>query len=156
MVFSKPCGSQRVNTIFQPSSWIYSKLIVIFEKGDRKLCGNFRGISVNDTIYRILDNILSNRLIAWYRPSKEQAGCQGCLEKILTVRILCDHAKKKHVKLYLLYIDFEKSYDKVKRKTLFAILKSIGCGRFLSVLSKVYTDSKLDFKSAIILTSIGV
>ena len=94
-----------LNTFFQPPSWIYSKLIGIFKKGDRKLGGNFRGISVNDTIYRIFEKVLYNRLVAWYRPSKEQAGCQekrGCLEQILTARLLCDYAKKKRVKLYLL------------------------------------------------------
>ena len=148
------------NTIFIPCSWINSKLIVIFKKGCRKICGNYRGISINDTIYRIFDKILYNRLTLWYKPSVEQAGCQekrGCVEQILTIRLLCDYAKKKRVKLFLLYIDFEKAYDKVPRKTLLDILKSLGCGgRFLSVLAKIYTDEKLVFKVAVIQTAIGV
>ena len=96
----------------------------------------------------------------WYKPSVEQAGCQekrGCIEQILTLRLLCDYAKKKRVKLYLLYIDFEKAYDKVSRKMLLDILKSLGCGgRFLSVLAKIYSNIKLVFKIAVISTSIGV
>ena len=148
------------NTIFLPSTWIYSKLIVIFKKGERNLCGNYRGICVNDTLYRIFDKILYKRLTAWYTPSPEQAGCQekkGCVDQILTIRLLCDYAKKKRKKLYLLYIDFEKAYDKVPRDTLLHILKSLGCGgRFLNVLSKIYSDIKMIFKSAIISTSIGV
>ena len=73
------------------------------------------------------------------------------------MRLFCDYVKKERVKFYLLYIDFEKAYDKVKRKTLFDILNSMGCvGRFLSVLSKVYTAIRMVFKLAIILTSIGV
>ena len=76
-----------------------------------------------------------------------RTGCQekkGCVDQILTIRLLCDYAKKKRKKLYLLYIDFEKAYDKVPRDTLLHILKSLGCGgRFLNVLSKIYSDIKM-------------
>ena len=148
------------NTLVFPSTWIYSKLFVIFKKGLRKSCGNYRGISINDTIYRIFDKIIYKRLTCWYKPSKEQAGCQkkrGCMKQILTVRLLCDYAKKKRQKLYLLYIGFEQAYDRIPRATLLDTLRSLGCGqRFLLVLAKVYSNIKLIFQTAIILTSIGV
>ena len=37
------------NVIFLPSSWLYSKLVILFKKGSRNICDNYRGISINDT-----------------------------------------------------------------------------------------------------------
>ena len=82
-------------------------------------CGNYRGIAINDIIFRVFDNILYKRLSLWYMPTREQAGSQsgrGCLEQIMTIRLLIDYAKKKRFKLYLLFIDFEKAYDKLSRR----------------------------------------
>ena len=143
-----------------PSLWTYSKLIVIFKKGIRATCGNYRGISINDTLYRIFYKVLYRRLEKWYKPSREQAGCQknrGCTEQILTIRLLSEYAKKSQEKLFLLFIDFEKAYDKVPRKGLLDVLKDLGCGRkFLQILAAIYANIKMVFKLATIATSMGV
>ena len=65
--------------------------------------------------------------------------------------------KKRPKKLFLLFIDFEKAYDKVPRRCLFDELRLLGCGRnFIAVLARIYSNVKLIFKTAIILCSIGV
>ena len=147
-------------TPYIPTNWAYSKLLVIFKKGLRLLCGNYRGISINDVLYRIFDKILYNRLTLWYVPSREQAGCQknrGCADQIIALRLLTDYSKKSRKKLFLLFIDFEKAYDKVPRMKLLGELKRLGCGRvFLTILSLIYSNIKLVFQSASISTSIGV
>ena len=143
-----------------PSCWIISKMIVMFKKGKGSLCDNYRGISINDILYRVFDKILYNRLELWYKPTREQAGAQknrGSLEQILTIRLLIDYARKSKKKLYLLYIDFEKAYDKVPRRKLMEELKHIGCGQlFLKVLTAIYSCTKMIMKSAIIIASRGV
>ena len=60
--------------------------------------------------------------------------------------------KKSRKKLYLLYIDFEKVYDKVPRKNSFRrTVKYIGCGQLLlRTVSAIYFCTKLILKSAII------
>ena len=135
-------------------------MIVLFKKGKGCLCGNYRGISINDVLYRLFDKILYNRLALWYKPTREQAGAQknrGCLEQILTIRLLIDYARKSKKKLFLLYIDFEKAYDKVPRRKLIELLKHLGCGQlFLKVLTAIYSCTKMVMKSAIIIASQGV
>ena len=80
-----------------PAAWIVSRLVVLCKKGIRLDCSNYRGISVNDSLYRLFDKILYRRLEKWFTPSREQAGAQkgrGCIEQILVIRLLCDYVKK--------------------------------------------------------------
>ena len=65
------CISFILNIVFNlacsiPPYCAHSKLLVIFKKGVRLRCGNYRGISTNDILYRIFDKILYNRLTSWY------------------------------------------------------------------------------------------
>ena len=81
-----------VNSVF-PIRWMFSKLFAIFKKGLSTSCGNYRGICINDSIFKIFDKMLLNRLVLWYHPLLEQAGCQknkGCIDQILTLRLLID------------------------------------------------------------------
>ena len=41
----------------------------------------------------------------------------------MTIHLLTDFAKKKKLKMYILFIDFEKAYDKVVRGKLIEELK---------------------------------
>jgi hypothetical protein len=152
------------NFIFQsarmPIAWTISKLIVLFKKGSRSNCGNFRGIAITDILYRLFDKILAARLTLWYKPCYEQAGAQkgrNCLEHIMTLRLLIDYAKKSRLKLYILFIDFEKAYDKVVRTKLIEELKSLGCGGvMLNAIIAIYKCTKLLFKGIAISANIGV
>ena len=47
----------------------------------------------------------------------------------MTVRLLIDYARKAKQKLYILFSDFEKAYDKVERAKLIKLLRSAGCGK---------------------------
>ena len=80
---------------------------------------------------KLYDNILTARLQKWYTPDIEQAGAQrgrNCEEQILALRLLIDIATKERRKLYILFVDFEKAYDRVNRGTLITLLKNMGCG----------------------------
>ena len=92
-----------------PAQWAYSKLVVLFKSGDRMDCGNYRGISIMDTLAKMYDKLLLNRLSLWSAIDKCQAGAQksrGCIEQIMTLRLLIDLASCKKRKLYILFIDF--------------------------------------------------
>ena len=143
-----------------PIMWTISKLIVLFKKGYRELCGNYRGISINDNLYKLFDQLLYQRMSIWFKPEFEQAGSQkgrDCIEQILTLRLLCDYVKKKRKKLFLLYIDFEKAYDKIPRRKLIEELKLLGCGgRFINIIAAIYSNINFLFKTVSIATSVGV
>ena len=90
----------------------------------------------------------------------EQAGAQkgrGCIEQIVTLRLLCDYAKKKKCKLFITFVDFSKAYDVVPRHMLFELLRKLGCGAaMLAMIVAMYSVTKNILGTAIITTLIGV
>ena len=61
---------------FYPILWCYNKLFVLFKGGDRMSCDNYRGISIMDTLGKIYDTLILNRLLMWHNVDKCQAGTQ--------------------------------------------------------------------------------
>ena len=124
------------------------------------LGSNYRGISILDTMAKIFDTMILNRLKFWGEVDKCQAGASAgreCLEQIFTVRMAIDTAIKKKSKLYLTFVDFRAAYDTVPRNKLVETLKRRGCGRLmLMVIQAMYKSTKAVLKSAIITTSIGI
>lgn len=107
-----------------PLAWSKAKLVTIFKKGDRKDVRNHRGISIINSIAKVYDMVLCSRLRQWFRPFREQAGAQekrGCLENTVALRLLCDMAKRKKLKLFVTFIDFPQAYDRIPSHKLFYI-----------------------------------
>ncbi len=143
-----------------PGSWANAKLVMIFKKGNRKDPKNYRGISIINSIAKLYDSVLCARLNQWFKPFREQAGAQrgrGCVEHIVTLRLLTDLAKKKKKKLYITFIDFSQAYDRVPRRVLFSVLKRLGCGAvMLGAIVAMYNITNSIIGTALIVTTIGV
>lgn len=143
-----------------PISWSRAKLFMLFKRGNRKDPNNYRGISVIDSIAKLFDMVLCNRLELWFKPYREQAGAQrgrGCIEHIVSLRLLTDYARKKKKKLFIIFVDFSKAYDLVPRHMLFEVLKRLGCGAImLGTIIAMYSTTQSVIGTAIITTVIGV
>ena len=90
------------NRMYYPTSWCYNKLVILFKSGGLMICNNYRGISVMDTLAKLYDTMILNRLQLWWNIDKCQAGAQkkrGCVEQITTLRLVCDYAVYKKRKL---------------------------------------------------------
>ena len=137
-----------------PVIWCLSRLIILFKKGCRLLCGNYRGITLTDTLAKLYDRVLFNRLYSWMTIDKCQAGNQkkrGCPEQMLALRLLMDYAKSKKKKLFVCFIDFSKAYDRIPRHTLFRVLYEAGCGRvMLRAIMAMYSTTKNIIQTAIV------
>ena len=143
-----------------PDEWTRSRLITIFKKGDRLLCDNYRGIVLMDSIAKLYDVVLNQRLKQWFQPDREQAGAQqkrGCLEHLLTLRLLTDSARHTRQKLYVIFVDFSKAYDRVPRATLLTMMQRLGCGTVMvKAIAAAYGCTQMILRTAIVTTSVGV
>ena len=135
-------------------------MFTIFKKGNRLLPENYRGITIINCIAKLYDKILCHRLQLWFKPYREQAGSQkgrGCIEHIVTLRLISDYAFRKKIKLYIIFVDFSQAYDKVSRMVLFSILKRLGCGAvMLLALISMYRTTQSLIGTAIVTASVGV
>ena len=98
-----------------PFCWCLAKLNMLFKKGLLGDCENYRGISVINSCSKLYDYIIYNRLIQWFKPSREQAGSQserGCIEHIVSLRLLVSFCKRKRYKLFMVFVEFSKAYDR--------------------------------------------
>ena len=104
--------------------------------------------------------VLCSRLKLWFRPYREQAGAQekrGCLEHIVSLRLLCDIARRKKLTLYVTFVDFSQAYDMVPRRTLFKILRRMGCGSvMLCALVAMYQLTESIIGTAVVTITLGV
>lgn len=132
----------------------------IFKKGSKKLCSNYRGISVINSLGKIFDKCIQNRLSLWFKPSMEQAGGQkhrSTEEHIITLRLVMSFAKKKKKKLFICFIDFKKAYDKVPRIALIQLLIEYGCSASMILLiANMYSCSLGVIGTALFAIALGV
>lgn len=143
-----------------PTCWSVAKFVPLFKKGNREDVRNYRGISIINCMAKLYDMILCSRLELWFKPFREQAGAQrgrGCLEHIVTLRLLIDIAKKKRKKLYVTFVDFSSAYDRVSRPLMLRLLMKLGCGAvMLSAVAVMYQVTQSVVGTAVFSVGMGV
>jgi hypothetical protein len=131
-----------------PEEWGRSILVPIPKKGDLSNCSNYRTISLINHTGKVLLMVLLNRLKCYLDPylSEEQAGFRkdrSTVHQILMLRLLAEKAKRQGKKIYNCFIDFQKAFDTIKHKIIWAMLKSYGVQtKMITLLQKIYEKSQ--------------
>lgn len=107
-------------------------IVTIFKKGDKTVCGNYRGISLLSIAGKILARILSQRLSHAAEDILPESQCgfrpgRGTVDMIFAARQIQEKCREQHQDLYMAFIDLTKAFDTVDRKSLWNILGKIGC-----------------------------
>ena len=112
-----------------PAEWLSSVIIPIHKKGDKTICGNYRGISLLSTTYKVFSNVLYERIYPYYEEIVEDYQGGFRKEKSVTDQcfILGQIFEKFHefsLSLHCLFIDFKQAFDSIDRQTIkFILLK---------------------------------
>ena len=131
-----------------PDEWGKSILVPIPKKGDLSNCSNYRTISLINHTGKVFLVILLNRLKSQLDPylSEEQAGFRkdrSTTHQILMLRLLAERAKRQGKKIYNCFIDFQKAFDTIKHKIIWAVLKSYGVdSQIITLLKRIYEKSE--------------
>ena len=116
-----------------PTAWLWSRVAMIFKKGDPAQCENYRPISVGTTAYKIYTTLLKQRLL--------DAGIDGRLwnsqfgfrkkygtdDAIFVARRYIETAvAQRWGQLSLLALDWQKAFDSVGLPSLLDALRRFG------------------------------
>ena len=139
-IFNKVLKEEKV-----PSAWKKGVVTALYKGGRKQELGNYRGITVNSSMYKLFTRILRRRL----EEEVEERGILGEIQfGFRKGRSTCDAAfilrqifdqgkRKKNMKVA--FLDVRKAYDRVWREGLWKKMEGYGFGgKFLRVLKELY------------------
>ena len=139
-----------LNTGEYPRSWGDGIISPIFKKGSINDASNYRGITLVNVLAKVYSQLLLNRITKWTeiyeKLTKNQFGFQK--GKSITDCIFILHAVISKVldsgqKLYCVFIDYEKCFDKIDRSLLFQKLLSENLNsKLVRAIKSMYTTVK--------------
>ena len=116
-----------------PSEWKKANVSAIFKKGSKEMAGNYRPISLTSHVCKVLEALLRDTIVEHLQIHKlinaSQHGFvkgRSCLTNLLEfledVTNLIDEGKP----VDIIYLDFQKAFDKVPHKRLLQKVKALG------------------------------
>ena len=130
-----------------PTEWQVANVIEIYKgKGAHTDPEMYRPISLLSTAYKILARILQTRLaeVLDHKLRPTQYGFRknrSCSQPLHIVRRLQDKAEKTGATLYLMFLDWEKAFDKIHPEALIASLRRYGVTEdFVEMIINIYSQ----------------
>lgn len=130
--------------------WECASIVPLHKDGDEGEAANYRGIALLDTGYKVLTNVMAQRLNKWVEEGKileeSQAGFRrrrGTRDHIFVLNTLINRKLKiKRGKLYVAFVDFKAAFDSVDRKTLMGKIWKAGIrGRMYNMIREIYREN---------------
>ena len=99
------------------TNWIDAIIVILFKKGDRSFCGNYRGISLLSAVGKVFAGIILQRLnlLAEHIYPQSQSGYgngRSTIDGIFTLRQLVEKTREQRRCLYIAFVDFVKAFDR--------------------------------------------
>ena len=137
-----------------PSEWKSATLVPLHKKKDRKVCDNYRGISLLNVPGKVLALILLERLQPIIEPQLMDTQCgfrkgRSTVDQIWVTRQVVEKAAEYQTPVYLCFVDLSKAYDSVDRTALVAILRSYGVPhQLVDIIQELYTGTGCHVRTA--------
>ncbi len=130
-----------------PQQWKDANIVTVYKrKGDKAVCGNYRGISLLAVAGKVLARVMLARLLATITDvvlPESQCGFRrdrSTTDMIFVARLLQEKCREQHRNLYMAFVDLTKAFDTVNRDILWRILAKCGCPpRFTSILKDFHS-----------------
>ena len=128
--------------------WSMTILIKLYKnKGDRKICDNYRGIALLNITSKIFSRIILNRIqeLIDHQLLETQFGFRSdrsTIDQIFTLKMTMEKRREFNKPLFMCFIDITKAYDSVNREPLWKVCLSYGItNKLVNLLKMLYKDS---------------
>ena len=128
IIFKKSVQESKI-----PEIWKMANVAAIFKKGDKKLPENYRPISLTSVPGKILERIIRNEIVNHMTANNLFTTCQhgfiagkSCSTKLLEYMEDITQALSNGNGVDIIYLDFQKAFDKVPHKRLLKKLHDYG------------------------------
>ena len=114
-----------------PVDWMQGILVKVPKKGDLTECGNWRGITLLCITLKVLCRVILNRIQEKIDATlrRQQAGFRAgrsCVDHITTLRIILEQINEFQDSLLLVFVDFEKAFDRLNQENIWSALRRRG------------------------------
>lgn len=129
-----------------PYEWTIGAICPLHKKGDQLECSNYRGITLLNVAYKILSNVLCDRLQPYVDNiiGKYQCGFRrgkGTSDQIHSLRQILEKTMEFNIETHHLFIDFKAAYDSILRQPLYGAMLDFGIPEKLVDLVRMTMDS---------------
>jgi Reverse transcriptase (RNA-dependent DNA polymerase) len=122
-----------------------SILVPIFKnKGNIQSCTNYKGIKLVSHTMKLWERVIKHRLRKLTIISKNQFGFmpeRSTMEAIFLIRQLMKRHREQNKNLHMIFIDLEKTYDKISRNIMWwALKRKLVITNYVTIIKDMYTN----------------
>ncbi len=140
------------NGTIHSKAWRKAKIVSLHKAGDKRIPGNYRGISLHSVMGKMYASILNSRLSKYLEGKKLLATgqngfrtgveCRSCEDHLFTLTENCKLMVRQGRRPYLFFLDFSKAFDTVNHKLLMYKLRTQMKvkGKLLKAIESLYKN----------------
>ncbi|KAK3542195.1 hypothetical protein QTP86_017365 [Hemibagrus guttatus] len=131
-----------------PLDWVTRVVVPLFKKGDRRVCSNYRGITLLSLPGKVYSRVLERRVRPLVEPRIQEEQCgfrpsRGTLDQLYTLHRVLEGLWEFAQPVHMCFVDLEKAFDHVPRGILWEVLWEYGVrGPLLRAVRSLYNRSR--------------
>lgn len=130
-------------------------IINIHKQGDKIKCSNYKGISLLCSGYKIYASIVKKKLqpIAERILHEEQCDFRtgrSTIDAVFTIKKIIERRREYNLPLFLLFLDYEKTYDRIHRSKLWEIFSGYRLPiNLINAIKSLYDNTCITFDTKV-------
>jgi hypothetical protein len=133
-----------------PQNWSQIIISPLYIKSDPANPGNYRPISLANTVFKLFTLMKSNRLLTWNEKNKTVSDYQGaykrntgCTEHVFVLNSALQYNVNNNRRVYGLFIDMSQAFDTVNHNRLWDKLNKLGVStKLINTMREIYRIAK--------------